>query len=236
MQKILKAMAIAVVCSVSVAAQWPKHEEAGVPRDAQGRPRLDAPPPRTADGKPDLSGIWRRTDRDPVPAELAGLFDGGNQAAGRGGRGAAPPAPAGRRNSPSRSQLAARCGVLGHRDQHQGRSAADALGGGDQEAAHGHEQRQQSGRELPAAGHSPAPHAPGPAADHPDAQAGRHRMGVQLRPAIHPHGWTEAAAARRAATVVVRLLRGALGRRHARRGNEQRQGRRDGAPSTGGWT
>src|SRR6185436_5407582 len=97
MQKILSAMAIAVACSVSVAAQWPKHEDAGVPRDAQGRPRLDAPPPRTADGKPDLSGTWRRTDRDPIPAVLAGLFDANNQAAGRGGRGgrgAAPPATA----------------------------------------------------------------------------------------------------------------------------------------------
>ena len=42
MQKILSAMiiTIAVVCSVSVAAQWPKQEDPGVPRDAQGRPRL----------------------------------------------------------------------------------------------------------------------------------------------------------------------------------------------------
>jgi hypothetical protein len=93
MQKILRAMAIAVACSVSLAAQWPKQQAAGVPRDAQGRPRLDAPAPRTADGKPDLSGVWRRTDRDPVPAVLAGLFDGANQAAGRGGRRGAPPPP-----------------------------------------------------------------------------------------------------------------------------------------------
>jgi hypothetical protein len=93
MQKILRAVAIAVACSVSLAAQWPKQQAAGVPRDAQGRPRLDAPAPRTADGKPDLSGVWRRTDRDPVPAVLAGLFDGANQAAGRGGRRGAPPPP-----------------------------------------------------------------------------------------------------------------------------------------------
>ena len=49
---VLGAIVVAVVCSVSLAAQSPKHEDPGVPRDAKGSPRLDAPPPRTADGKP----------------------------------------------------------------------------------------------------------------------------------------------------------------------------------------
>lgn len=80
----------AVVCSVSVAAQWPKYPEPGVPRDAQGRVRMDAPAPRTTDGKPDLSGNWMRADRDPLPPELAGLFPDRAAPAGQAGRGARP--------------------------------------------------------------------------------------------------------------------------------------------------
>src|SRR6476619_6612017 len=51
---------IVTICSVSVAAQWPKYQAPGVPRDAEGRVRMDAPPPRMPDGKPDLSGNWIR--------------------------------------------------------------------------------------------------------------------------------------------------------------------------------
>ena len=66
-------VAIMTVCAVSLSAQWPKFAEPGMPRDAQGMVLMDAAPPKMADGKPDLSGDWVRADRDPRPAELAGI-------------------------------------------------------------------------------------------------------------------------------------------------------------------
>src|SRR6266568_1873981 len=52
-------IAIFVITSPPLSAQWPPHPTRGVPRTPAGEPDLNAPAPRTADGKPDLSGIWQ---------------------------------------------------------------------------------------------------------------------------------------------------------------------------------
>jgi hypothetical protein len=50
-------VAIVALLSPAVSAQWPLHP-AGIPKGADGKPDLTAPPPRTPDGRPDLSGVW----------------------------------------------------------------------------------------------------------------------------------------------------------------------------------
>jgi hypothetical protein len=86
---------IVTTLSVSVAAQWPKYQAPGVPRDGE-KVRMDAPTPRTPDGKPDLSGNWVRFRGEGTfaPPELSGLTR--NQAAAA----QTPPPPPADPNSP----------------------------------------------------------------------------------------------------------------------------------------
>jgi hypothetical protein len=89
-------VAIVAAWSISIAAQWPAHPDPQVPRDAQGKVRMDAPAPRTADGKIDFSGVWQRANSGPPRGRGRGGRQGeGGGAAGRAGQGGAPAAQAG---------------------------------------------------------------------------------------------------------------------------------------------
>src|SRR5215469_17023314 len=52
------AFSIALAAVGVTHAQWLNYKEPGVPRTADGKPKLDAPAPRGLDGHPDLTGTW----------------------------------------------------------------------------------------------------------------------------------------------------------------------------------
>jgi hypothetical protein len=52
------ALVMACACTLPLWAQWERHPTPNVPRTADGKIDLDAPPRRTAAGKVDLAGLW----------------------------------------------------------------------------------------------------------------------------------------------------------------------------------
>src|SRR5262245_10224548 len=59
----LLGLGIALALSIPASAQWLNTPTTGVPRTADGKPDLNAPPPKSAEGHPDLSGIWMPNTR-----------------------------------------------------------------------------------------------------------------------------------------------------------------------------
>ena len=64
MKRLLNPLAAAIALAalaflvLPTAAQWPNYPAKQVPRDSDGKVKLDAPAPKAPDGHPDLSGIW----------------------------------------------------------------------------------------------------------------------------------------------------------------------------------
>jgi hypothetical protein len=59
MKRFATSLAVLTVLVAPCHAQWLSQPTPNIPRTADGKPDLAAPPPRTADGHPDLSGNWQ---------------------------------------------------------------------------------------------------------------------------------------------------------------------------------
>jgi hypothetical protein len=65
-REVFRCTAVALLLSLSAAAQWLHYPTAGIPKTPSGAPDLNAPSPISTDHHPDLSGLWS-AEKKPCP-------------------------------------------------------------------------------------------------------------------------------------------------------------------------
>jgi len=83
----MKAFGVAALLLIpaSLSAQWLDYPTPGIPRNADGKPNLEAPVPRTPDGEPDLSSLWLPENNDYSGNLIQDVPEGPHQILGTGG-------------------------------------------------------------------------------------------------------------------------------------------------------
>ena len=175
---------IVTICSMPLAAQWPKYQPLRVPRDEKGGVRMDAPTPRMADGKPDLSGNWGTHFRGEGafdPPELRSLF------ANRPPRPEVPASPPDPNSPPIATFWEISANIPGGLPLTPWAAELKK-----QRMATRHER--QPRRQLPPDGADAVPHARPAAEDRAELQRGVDHVRGELRAAVHLHRWPHAAS------------------------------------------
>lgn len=72
MKSVVGVLALLLLATSPLDAQWLTHPTPGTPRTKDGKPDLSAPAPKGPDGKPDFSGVW---GFDAGPALIYALGD-----------------------------------------------------------------------------------------------------------------------------------------------------------------